>query len=97
MPHLSVVIPAYNEAERLPRTLDAVTQFLKAQPYTYEIILSDDGSRDMTVQIAEEKLQGLSHQILKSPRNMGKGHAVRQGMLAATGDFILFTDAGLVL
>jgi dolichyl-phosphate beta-glucosyltransferase len=93
--YLSVVIPAYNEAERLPQTLDSILDFLKQQPYDSEIVVSDDGSSDRTVQVAEEKLRDFPHQILKTPQNRGKGHAVRQGMLAANGEFILFTDADL--
>lgn len=92
---LSIVIPAYNEALRLGKTLDAITAFLKEQPYTSEIILSDDGSTDATVSIAEKHLQGFEHKILSTPKNRGKGHAVRQGMLAASGEFVFFTDADL--
>lgn len=94
-PFLSVVIPAYNEAPRLPQSLDAVLAFLKQQSYDSEILVSDDGSQDRTVALAEEKLAGFPHRILTTPRNRGKGHAVRQGMLAATGQYILFTDADL--
>ncbi|HOW88524.1 MAG TPA: glycosyltransferase family 2 protein [Candidatus Omnitrophota bacterium] len=93
--YLSVVIPAYNEAERLPQTLDSILGFLKQQSYDSEIVVSDDGSSDQTVQVAEEKLRDFPHQILKTPRNRGKGHAVRQGMLAAKGEYVLFTDADL--
>lgn len=93
--HLSVVIPAYNEEKRLPQSLAAVLDFLKNQPYESEIIVSDDGSQDRTVQVAEELLQGFPHQVLVTPQNRGKGHAVRQGMLAATGAYILFSDADL--
>jgi dolichyl-phosphate beta-glucosyltransferase len=93
--HLSVVIPAFNEEKRLPQTLAAVMVFLKRQPYTSEIIVSDDGSQDRTVQIAGEFLRDFPHQILVTPQNRGKGHAVRRGMLAATGDYVLFTDADL--
>jgi len=93
--HLSVVIPAYNEEKRLPQTLSAVLDFLKQQPYNSEIIISDDGSTDKTVQVAEAKLQDFPHRILTTLRNRGKGHAVRQGVLAAAGDYVLFTDADL--
>jgi dolichyl-phosphate beta-glucosyltransferase len=94
-PYLSVVIPAYNEEERLPNSLQIVSDFLKNQPYPSEIILSDDGSQDRTVAVAREILKEFPHQILLTPQNRGKGHAVRQGMLAATGEYILFTDADL--
>lgn len=94
-PHLSVVVPAYNEEKRLPQTLNEVLAFLKCQSYESEIVLSDDGSLDRTVTLAREILEGFPHQILTTPRNRGKGYAVRQGMLAANGRYILFTDADL--
>jgi dolichyl-phosphate beta-glucosyltransferase len=93
--HLSVVIPSYNEEKRLPETLRSVLAFLKKQRYCSEIIISDDGSRDRTVELAKELLKGFPHQVLLTPVNRGKGHAVRQGMLAAGGDYVLFTDADL--
>lgn len=93
--HLSVVIPAYNEEKRLPQSLAAVMDFLKKQPYRSEIIISDDGSQDRTVEIARELLKEFPHQVLTTPQNRGKGHAVRQGMLAAGGSYVLFTDADL--
>jgi dolichyl-phosphate beta-glucosyltransferase len=95
MPHLSVVIPAFNEEKRLPQTLMAVMDFLKRQPYASEIIVSDDGSQDRTVALAKELLKTFPSQILVTPQNRGKGNAVRQGMLAATGAYVLFTDADL--
>jgi dolichyl-phosphate beta-glucosyltransferase len=95
MVRLSVVIPAYNEEKRLPQSLAAVMDFLKKQPYGSQIIISDDGSQDRTVALSEELLNGFPHQVLVTPQNRGKGHAVRQGMLAATGTYVLFTDADL--
>jgi len=95
MRHLSVVIPAYNEEKRLPQSLTAVMDFLRKQPYPSEIIVSDDGSQDRTVELAKELLKEFPHQLLVTPQNRGKGHAVRQGMLAATGTYVLFTDADL--
>lgn len=94
-PHLSVVIPAYNEENRLPQSLAVIMDFLKKQSYGSEIIVSDDGSRDRTVALAKELLKEFPHQILVTSQNRGKGHAVRQGMLAATGAYVLFTDADL--
>jgi dolichyl-phosphate beta-glucosyltransferase len=93
--YLSVVIPAYNEEKRLPQSLAAVMDFLRKQPYASEVIVSDDGSQDRTVALAREWLKDFPHQVLTTPQNRGKGHAVRQGMLAATGDYVLFTDADL--
>ena len=92
-PFLSVIIPAYNEEKRLPQSLASALDYLKKQPYTSEIIVSDDGSRDRTEAVAAEMLRGFPHQILGTPRNRGKGHAVRVGVKAAQGQYILFTDA----
>ncbi|HNX68470.1 MAG TPA: glycosyltransferase family 2 protein [Candidatus Omnitrophota bacterium] len=94
-PYLSVVIPAFNEEKRLPQSLDSVLAFLERQSYASEIIVSDDGSQDRTVALAREKLAGFPHQVLTVTRNGGKGSAVRRGMLAATGEYVLFTDADL--
>jgi dolichyl-phosphate beta-glucosyltransferase len=93
--YLSVVIPAYNEEKRLPQSLKTVLDFLKKQSYRSEIIVSDDGSQDRTVALAKDLLKDFPHQVLVTPQNRGKGHAVRQGVLAATGDYVLFTDADL--
>lgn len=94
-PYFSVIIPAYNEEKRLPQSLDSILSFLKKEPYESEIIISDDGSQDATVRLAQEKLKDFPHQVLTVPQNRGKGHAVKQGMLAAKGRFRLFTDADL--
>ncbi len=92
-PFLSVVIPAYNEEKRLQYSLASVLDFLKQQSYLWEILVSDDGSSDGTAALARETLKGLPHQVLVSPLNRGKGHAVRQGVLAAHGHYILHSDA----
>lgn len=95
--HLSVIIPAYNEAERLPRTLEAVLAYLDAQDYRSEVLVVDDGSRDDTTRVAREwpasprvPLRVLAH---PDGRNHGKGAAVRLGMAAATGAYRVFMDA----
>lgn len=93
--HLSVVIPAYNEEARLGNTLDAVMQFLKSQSYPSEIIVVDDGSRDNTVNLAAQKLQGFPSSVVQYGANRGKGYAVKQGMMKAEGEFILFSDADM--
>lgn len=93
---LSVVIPAYNEERRLPRTLDDVLAYLGSQTYAAEVIVVDDGSADRTGEIARAKnsdrvpVRAIHH---PDGRNHGKGAAVRRGMLAATGAFRLFMDA----
>jgi dolichyl-phosphate beta-glucosyltransferase len=96
VPHLSVVIPAYNEERRLPRTLDDVIRYLQRQSYAAEIVVVDDGSTDGTVRIVEERDGGsVSLRLVAQPdrANHGKGAAVRVGMAAALGAHRLFMDA----
>ena len=99
---LTVVIPAYNEAERLPRTLRAAVQYLEKRGMRYEILTVDDGSRDETNevarQVAAELAPAMRHgtmEPLRYEKNRGKGYAVRYGVLRASGELILFMDADL--
>lgn len=96
---LSIVIPAYNEARRLSSTLERISDYLTHSPFpAHEIIVVDDGSSDATVQIAEqfaEKRDIKNVRILRAPRNQGKGAALRRGVLASQGEFVLCTDADL--
>jgi cellulose synthase (UDP-forming) len=94
VPLLSVVIPTYNEERRLPPTLERITSYLSRQSYVWEVIVSDDGSSDNTLRIAEEfKQQWPQVRTLTVARNQGKGAAVRRGMLAALGNYVVFSDA----
>jgi dolichyl-phosphate beta-glucosyltransferase len=89
-PDLSVVIPAYNEAERLPRSLARIVEFLRGWGGSYEVVVVDDGSTDGTAaRVAESAL------VIRHDENRGKGHAVRTGMLRARGRRRLMTDADL--
>jgi glycosyltransferase involved in cell wall biosynthesis len=91
---LSLIIPAFNEAQRIGPTLRRVHRFLTARSVSFEILVVDDGSTDDTVALVTSlagELPGL--RVLCSPSNRGKGHAVRQGMLTATGRIRLFYDA----
>lgn len=95
---VSVIIPAYNEAQRLPMTLRATAAFFAAQTAPFEILVVDDGSTDETVQSVAEfaaEMPEIAVQCLSYGGNRGKGHAVRFGMLRATGDLRLFCDADL--
>jgi dolichyl-phosphate beta-glucosyltransferase len=92
-PALSVVIPAYNEALRLPATLDRVREHLGGRGVAYEILVVDDGSSDGTAEVAGAA--GDLVRVLRHEPNRGKGYAVRRGMLAATGERRLMTDADL--
>lgn len=99
MPLLSIVIPAYNEEERLGKSLSETFDYLAAQDYTSEIIVVDDGSRDTTLAIANNFQARAKAKakltVLKNPGNRGKGYAVRNGMLHASGEVHLFFDADL--
>ncbi|HKP51381.1 MAG TPA: dolichyl-phosphate beta-glucosyltransferase [Chloroflexia bacterium] len=96
-PYLSVVIPAYNEAARLPTTLQKVMSYLVGCDYSYEVLVVDDGSEDRTADIVDETAQELGDPNLQVVRNphRGKGYAVRTGILQARGSFILYSDADL--
>jgi dolichyl-phosphate beta-glucosyltransferase len=93
-PHLSVVIPAFNEADRLPSYLQEVVGFLERRGELWEVIVVDDGSTDGTGAVVRELAENQpSVRLLPFGRNRGKGAAVRAGMLAARGDLRLFADA----
>jgi dolichyl-phosphate beta-glucosyltransferase len=92
--YLSVVIPAYNEQERLKRAVPEIVDYLRGKKLTFEIVVVNDGSSDNTAGTAEElaKTYPMLRLLTLSP-NRGKGGAVRAGMLAAQGRYVLFTDA----
>ncbi|MDX2030103.1 MAG: glycosyltransferase family 2 protein [Blastocatellia bacterium] len=97
MPYLSIVIPAYNEENRIGTTLKGTFDYLDTQAYDAEVIVVDDGSKDRTTQRVlefQERAQGRLR-LVENPGNRGKGYAVRNGMLAAAGEIILFYDADL--
>lgn len=96
-PHsISIVIPAYNESARLSTTLDRVLAFVRQQAWDAEIIVVDDGSRDNTAEIVRSYAQKNEVvRLLQNPGNRGKGYTVRNGVLSAAGQVILFTDADL--
>jgi dolichyl-phosphate beta-glucosyltransferase len=97
-PVLSLVVPAYEEAARLPRSLAAAVAYLERSGLDYEIVVVDDGSRDDTAQVARRTLAALGarrSQVIRLEPNRGKGAAVREGMLRANGERILFSDADL--
>ncbi len=93
-PFLSIIIPAYNEAKRLPLTLIDIDRYLSAAGFSYEILVVSDGSKDETVDIVNR----FSHIVknlgmIDNKENHGKGWVVREGMLKANGNYRLFTDA----
>lgn len=92
--YLSVIIPAYNEEKRLPKTLEEIDKYLRKQDYDYEILVVDDGSKDKTVEVTKGLISKIKNLIVTGyKKNRGKGYAVRFGMLEAKGDYRLFTDA----
>ncbi len=95
---LSIVIPAYNEATRLGGTLDAVVDYMRQNYPQGEVIVVDDGSSDDTADLARAtfaKARPLRTSVISYKSNLGKGRAVRLGLLAARGDVALFSDADL--
>ena len=92
---LSVVIPVYNEEDKIEKTLSTIMDYLKDK-YPYEIIVVDDGSRDDTPSIVRRMAKNLSCiKIFTNRVNRGKGYALKIGMTAANGKYVFFTDADL--
>jgi glycosyltransferase involved in cell wall biosynthesis len=93
---LSIVIPAYNEAARLPATLKTIRDYLEKQTWSAEVIVVNDGSTDQTVGVVEELLtKWESLRLVDNHGNYGKGYSIRHGTLQAKGKIVLFSDADL--
>jgi dolichyl-phosphate beta-glucosyltransferase len=93
-PIISIVVPAFNEAARIGESIRQIDEFMRRSPLSFELIVVDDGSADRTAEVvARSKAKGL--RLVRNDRNHGKGYTVRQGVLAATGSYVLFTDADL--
>jgi glycosyltransferase involved in cell wall biosynthesis len=95
-PQLSIVIPAYNESARIEATLARVLECVETRHWNAEILVVDDGSTDNTVAIVHQWMR--RHQqlhLVKNPGNRGKGYSVRNGLLQAAGEIVMFTDADL--
>ena len=91
-PFLSVIIPAYNEEERIIPTIGAIASYVSSQGYPWELIVADDGSTDSTIELVKS-LDLRNIRVLIAPKNGGKGSAVQRGILSAHGEYILFADA----
>jgi dolichyl-phosphate beta-glucosyltransferase len=98
---LSIVIPAHNESKRLPASLEAVREYLSAQPFRSELIVADDGSTDGTPDLVRKASRHFPASVrvgvVQHVRNLGKGAAVRSGCLAARGRYVVYMDADLAV
>jgi len=95
-PRYSIVIPAYNEAARITGALDAVVGCIRSRGWRAEVVVVDDGSRDRTAEIVRAFMRKASEvRMLRNPGNCGKGYSVRNGLLHAFGEIVMFTDADL--
>lgn len=92
-PFVSLVVPAYNEQGRLPAALVKLREYLTRQSFSYEVLVVDDGSRDGTATLVEQAMADFPGLRLLREPHRGKGHTVRQGMLAAQGRYVMFCDA----
>ena len=96
MPRYSIIIPAYNEAARLGSTLERVLSYVSQQAWDAEIVVVNDGSRDQTPDLVRTRSAVHPNlRLIENPGNRGKGYSVRNGMLNAAGEILLFTDADL--
>lgn len=94
VPLLSVVIPAYNEEERLADTIRAIEDYLLSRRFSSELVIVDDGSTDRTAAVAEESIRAPHSRVVRNPHNMGKGATIRRAMTEeARGRYRLFVDA----
>jgi glycosyltransferase involved in cell wall biosynthesis len=100
-PHVTYVMPAFDEERRLASSLERLLAYAATQPFAVEIIVIDDGSADRTGEIAREAGSGVpanvTFRLVQHERNRGKGAAVRTGALAARGDYVLSFDADLAM
>ncbi len=91
---MTVCIPMYNESAIIADTAKTLSEYMSSNFDNYEILFSDDGSKDSSAEIVKS-LDLPNVRVIENPVNQGKGAAVREAMLQATGDYVLFTDADL--
>jgi len=96
LPYLSIVVPAYNEAGRLPPTLSKLEEFFRGFTRSYEVLIVVEKSGDGTLEIASRIASQQAHfQVIDNRVQRGKGYAVRSGMIRARGEFVFYMDADL--
>ncbi len=97
--NLSIVIPAFEESRKIARDVSVAADFLQANDLAGEVIVVDDGSRDDTAQAARRATvpAGIHHSVLRYEEHRGKGYAVRTGIKAAAGQYVMFADCGLCI
>ena len=96
MARYSIIIPAYNEASRLGRTLERVLSYVSGRGWDAEVLVVNDGSKDCTPDLVRSYAEGHPQlRLVENCGNRGKGYSVRHGMLEATGELLLFSDADL--
>ena len=91
-PYLSIILPAHNEEQRLPETLQQVVQLIQSQSYEIEIVIVENASKDRTLDIAREFASQHENVLVLHEERPGKGLAVKEGMLAASGEYRFFCD-----
>ncbi len=95
-PQLSIVVPAFNESARIEATLERVMSCVTERGWDAEVLVVDDGSSDATPEIVERWMESHPRlHLVQNPGNRGKGYSVRNGLLQAAGDIVMFTDADL--
>ncbi len=96
MPHLAVIIPAYDEAQRIGSTLARLAEYLSERPYTWQVVVVNDGSRDDTAGVVQQFIAEDERYVLVDSRpNHGKGFVVRKGILSISAEYLLICDADL--
>jgi glycosyltransferase involved in cell wall biosynthesis len=93
-PLVSIVVPAFNEAARIGDSIEKIDAFIRQSSIAIELIVVDDGSHDNTAEVVN-RVQAKAIRLVRNPENHGKGYSVRQGILSASGKYVLFTDADL--